>query len=301
MCRSLTFAFWLSFLCAMGARADSTAQSVLSDPIRDVAHPARMEVVHIPTHGVDVNGVFYLASGAGAHPTMIFLHGMPGNEQNLDLAQAVRRLGWNVLTFHPRGSWGSPGLYSHAHVIEDGLAALTFVRDARNAEFYGIDRQRIVVAGHSTGGFAAPNILARAPPVAGMVLVSGADEAAEAIAARKSPATWRAFVAQYAEMETLVGCTPRSITEELLHHDKDWSYAVLAQKIAQVPTLIITANDGYAEVGQALADRMNAMGGLVEVVHFDTDHVYSDHRIALATTVTGWLDHQFPKSPGSKP
>lgn len=301
MSRSPTFALWLFLWSAMVARADSGLQSVLSDPARDVAHPARMQVVHIPTHGVEVNGVFYLASGAGAHPTMIFLHGMPGNEQNLDLAQAVRRLGWNVLTFHPRGSWGSPGLYSHAHVIEDGLAALTFVRDPRNAELYGVDRQRIVVGGHSTGGFAAPNIIARAAPVAGMVLVSGADEAAEAAAARKSPSSWRAFVAEYAEMESLVGCTPRSITEELLHHDKDWSYAVLAQKIAQVPALIVTANDGYAEVGRALADRINAMGGLVEVVHFDTDHAYSDHRIALATTVTGWLERQFPKSSGSKP
>ena len=301
MCRSLTFAFWLLFLCAMGARADSTAQSVLSDPIRDVAHPARIEVVHIPTHGVKVNGVFYLASGAGAHPTMIFLHGMPGNEQNLDLAQAVRRLGWNVLTFHPRGSWGSPGQYSHAHVIEDGLAALAFVRDPKVAERYSVNRQTIVVAGHSTGGFAAPNIVARAAPVAGMVLVSGADEAAEASAARKSPAAWRAFVAEYEEMEGLVGCTPRSVTEELLHHEKDWSYAALAQKIANVPALIVTANDGYAEVGQSLADRMNATGGRVEVVHIDTDHSYSDHRISLETTVTGWLGRQFPESLGSKP
>ena len=249
MCRSLTLALWLLFLSAMGARADPSAQSVLSDPIRDIAHPARIEVVHIPTHGVKVNGVFYLASGAGAHPTMIFLHGMPGNEQNLDLAQAVRRLGWNVLTFHPRGSWGSPGLYSHAHVIEDGLAAVAFVRDPNAAERYGVDRQTIVVAGHSTGGFAAPIIAARSAPVAGMVLVSGADEAAEASVARSDPAAWRAFVAEYAEMESLVGCTPQSVTSELLHHDQDWSYAALAQKIANVPTLIVTANDGYAKEG----------------------------------------------------
>ncbi|MDO8912512.1 MAG: hypothetical protein Q8N10_08825 [Phenylobacterium sp.] len=32
-----------------------------------------------------------------------------GNEKNLDLAQAVRRAGWNAVTFNYRGSWGSPG------------------------------------------------------------------------------------------------------------------------------------------------------------------------------------------------
>ena len=35
---------------------------------------------------------------------MILFHGLPGNEQNLDLAQAIRRANWNVLTLHYRGS-----------------------------------------------------------------------------------------------------------------------------------------------------------------------------------------------------
>jgi hypothetical protein len=36
-------------------------------------------------------------------------HGLPGNEEFLDLAQAVRRAGWNTVTFNYRGPWGSPG------------------------------------------------------------------------------------------------------------------------------------------------------------------------------------------------
>src|SRR5471030_2308140 len=99
-------------LATTPALAQPAPNPLSIDPPRDAAHPARMEVVHIPTHGVRINGVFYLAAGAGAHPTLVFFHGMPGNEQNLDLAQAVRRLGWNVLTLHYRGSWGSPGRYS---------------------------------------------------------------------------------------------------------------------------------------------------------------------------------------------
>jgi pimeloyl-ACP methyl ester carboxylesterase len=56
-----------------------------------------------------LNAVIYVAAGKGPHPTLLLLHGFPGNEQNLDLAQAARRAGWNVLTLHYRGSWGSPG------------------------------------------------------------------------------------------------------------------------------------------------------------------------------------------------
>jgi pimeloyl-ACP methyl ester carboxylesterase len=35
-----------------------------------------------------MNGQFYLAGGEGPHPTLVLLHGFPGNEQIFDLAQA---------------------------------------------------------------------------------------------------------------------------------------------------------------------------------------------------------------------
>ncbi|MEO7274670.1 MAG: hypothetical protein ABIX28_17835, partial [Vicinamibacterales bacterium] len=93
----------------LGGAAQAPAPSpLLVDPPRDAAHPARMEVLHIPSGAVALNGVAYLASGAGTHPTLVICHGWPGNEKNLDLAQAVRRAGWNAVTFNYRGSWGSP-------------------------------------------------------------------------------------------------------------------------------------------------------------------------------------------------
>jgi hypothetical protein len=36
--------------------------------------------------------VIYIASGAGPHPTVLMLHGFPGNEKNLDLAHSVNAL-----------------------------------------------------------------------------------------------------------------------------------------------------------------------------------------------------------------
>ena len=87
-----------------------------------------MAYVRIPSHGAQINGVLYTASGAGPHPALIFLHGFPGNEQNLDLAQAVRRAGFDVLTLHYRGSWGSPGAFSFSHAIEDSDAAVQFLK-----------------------------------------------------------------------------------------------------------------------------------------------------------------------------
>ena len=64
----------------------------------------------------------------------MLLHGFPGNEQNLDLAQVIRRAGWNVLTLHYRGAWGSPGSFSIGNVLQHADAAGAFVRRADIAE-----------------------------------------------------------------------------------------------------------------------------------------------------------------------
>ena len=87
------------------AAAQSVPAAIFTDPTGDAAHPAGMAVLHIPSHGVTINGVLYSPPGGGRHPTVVVCHGLPGNEKNLDLAQAIRRAGWNAVTFNYRGSW----------------------------------------------------------------------------------------------------------------------------------------------------------------------------------------------------
>src|SRR6202789_2904681 len=121
------------------ALAQSVPGAIFTDPLPDKAHPAKMTVVHIPTHGLLINGVVYQASGAGLHPTIVICHGLPGNEKNLDLAQAARRAGWNAVTFNYRGSWGSPGNFRFAQNLEDGAAVLAYLRAPANASRLGVD------------------------------------------------------------------------------------------------------------------------------------------------------------------
>ena len=135
--------------------AQTIPAAVANDPAPDKAHPAAMLAEAIPSHGDNLNAVFYAAAGAGAHPTVLLLHGLPGNEQNLDLAQAIRRDGWNVLTLHYRGSWGSPGAFSFAHCVEDAASALAWLRDPASPVAARVDPKGIVVIGHSLGGFVA--------------------------------------------------------------------------------------------------------------------------------------------------
>ena len=69
----------------------------------------------------------YTAGGEGPHPTILLLHGIPGSEQNLALAQAFRRAGFHVMTFHYSGSWGSSGNYSLQNDLDDAETVLDFI------------------------------------------------------------------------------------------------------------------------------------------------------------------------------
>src|SRR4029079_9340050 len=125
--------------------------------------PASMEEIAIPSGDSRMNGLLYLAAGAGPHPVVIFLHGYPGNERNLDLAQAVRRAGYHALYLDYRGAWGSGGTFSFTHGLEDVAAALAWVKDPANAAKYHFDSRHLALVGHSFGGWLALLSGAREP------------------------------------------------------------------------------------------------------------------------------------------
>jgi hypothetical protein len=52
------------------------------------------------------------------------LHGIPGTEQNFDVAYALRDAGFNCLLWHYRGCWGSEGSYSIDGLPDDIESAL---------------------------------------------------------------------------------------------------------------------------------------------------------------------------------
>jgi pimeloyl-ACP methyl ester carboxylesterase len=290
----MTFAPWkvnsnmvLAVLLVFGqgaALAQSVPAAIFTDPPPDKAHPAKMTVVHIPTHGLLINGVVYQASGAAPHPTIVICHGLPGNEKNLDLAQAARRAGWNAVTFNYRGSWGSPGNFRFAQNPEDAAAVLDYLRAPSNASALGIDTRRIVIAGHSMGGWVTALTAAKDSSLLGAILISAADMG-------RTRGTREQLVAAMADdMESLAGVTAQSMADEVTANAKAFSIGNAAPGLAKLPLLVITSDDGLAPAAAALVKAIEGQGGKnVKTTHFATDHSYSDHRIALESEVLGWL------------
>lgn len=270
---------------AQPAIAKSMPSAIFTDPPVDLAHPAAMTVLHIPSHGVLINGLVYSPPGSGLHPTLVICHGLPGNEKNLDLAQAVRRAGWNAVTFNYRGSWGSPGTFSFAQNLEDADAVLAYLRSPANAAKLGVDPKRIALAGHSMGGWVTAHTAAHDHALMGAILISMGDMGL--IAAMPRP---QAIALMADDMESLSGVTAESMADEVRAHAKDFPVAGTAAGLAQIPLLALTANDQLAAHTDSLVAAIKAGGGSkVTAMHVDTDHGWSDHRIALEGIVITWL------------
>jgi uncharacterized protein len=260
-------------------------RAITTDPAPDRAHPAKMEVIHIPSGGVNINGVAYLASGAGRHPTFVFFHGLPGNEKNLDIAQAVRRAGWNAITVNYRGSWGSPGQFRFAGNLEDGEAVLAFVHDTANARRLGIDPRRIVIAGHSMGGWVTVHTASHHPELLGAILISAADMG---VVGARRPDSLVAFMAD--DMESLSGVTAQSMADEVRENSARFRFDAAAGGLTHTALLVLTANDGLAAHTDPLVKKLRALGNSrITEVHQPTDHAWSDKRIALETAIINWL------------
>jgi pimeloyl-ACP methyl ester carboxylesterase len=291
MIKALAFALALSSFGGLAA-AQPAFDPVTADAPQDAAHPARTDAIQIPSGGVLMNGRAFIASGSGKHPTLLMLHGFPGNEQNFDLAQAVRRAGWNVVTFHYRGAWGSPGQFGFQHAVEDAHAALVWLRTPGVAGRLGVDTGRIVVMGHSMGGFLAATTTDD-PQVKGFVFMSSWDIAAEAPGLSKPDTRAQAATNWAVELPPLAGTSFDALADEILAKAPAWGLQANAARIGARPTLILGSNDGGEPANDLLSAGVTGAGGKPTRVHIDTDHSYNDRRIALARTVVGWLTSAF--------
>jgi dienelactone hydrolase len=259
------------------ALAEPVPAAVYQDPVRGATPAATMTVLHVPTHGVAINGIAYQPAGPGPFPVLVIFHGLPGNEKNLDLAQVVRRAGWIAVTVNYRGSWGSPGTFSFAGNLEDADAVLAYLRDPTVARRLRLDPTRIAIAGHSMGGWVVAETAAHDGHLLGAAMISAWDPGYTGEQPRA-----RVVAHMADDLESLAGVTPEQMADELIAHARAFALVPLAPHLLDVPLLVLTSDDGGAGRTSLLVDAIHAAGGhKVRGHHEATDHGWSDRRIAL--------------------
>jgi len=208
---------------------------------------------------------------------VLLLHGCPGLEKNLDLAVRLREAGWNSLVFHYRGCWGSAGRYDLRSIPRDVTAAVDYLAGCPR-----VDPGRIVVLGHSLGGWAAI-VTAAAEPRLRAVAVYGAPARLGA-ALRLSPDRVEE------EFTRFLATTPEEFAGQAAVVTERTDALTAAGAIGPRPLLVVHGTaDRWVPVTQAreLRERAGSCCRYVEVE--GADHAFSWHRAELADLMLGWL------------
>jgi pimeloyl-ACP methyl ester carboxylesterase len=260
--------------------------------------PPSMVEVSIRSGDARLNGLFYLAAGPQPHPLVVFLHGYPGYDKNLDLAQAVRRAGYHVLYVDYRGAWGSGGVFSFKNSLEDTKAILRFVREPAATTKYGIDTRRMALVGHSLGGWMALMSAGDEPPTVCVAALAAWNVGGAALRFPDHADEMAAELTEFQESTDPAGGPVRAHAEdllaEMLANASRWDYLQRAPALGNRALLLVAASrDSVVEdiaMHKELANVARSAGNHhVSLVTYNDDHQFSAHRLALARLLTVWL------------
>ena len=236
--------------------------------------------IYFDSSGHRLLGTLFLAADDTPKPTAIILHGIPGIEKNYDLALALRGHGWNAVIFHYRGCWGSGGDYNIPTIPDDVQAALDYLGSGAHPQ---VDPSRIVLIGHSLGGWAAVITAARDPRVQAVVNIAGVnnlsafDFSLEMAASDFAP--W------------LPNSTPEGLVTQWQSLTAEYDPLIMVSDLLSRPLLVVAGADdtilppgSHAEPLYQLAEEPKKYH-----LHPEANHGFTLHRPWLINHILEWL------------
>jgi uncharacterized protein len=265
------------------AQSDSI---VLKDLALDKTSPAGTIELFIPSANSLLNGFMFKANGAEKHPTLLLLHGYPGNEKNLDLAQVVRAHGWNVIYFDYRGSWGSQGKFSFRNCVEDIIHAVSFCNKYQDS--LQIDTSKIVLFGHSMAGWASLKAIQQLPEIKKAFILSAWDvynqygrqlKGTELNAYNANPDSVGKFFVLNASLKDRF--------QPVLDRDEYFNLEKNIDGLKDKQIIMLDEHDRNKKIAEAI---QNLHPVYFKYYVWQTDHVFTNKRASMMNMVLTFLD-----------
>jgi hypothetical protein len=273
-------------LCFLIITKIASAQSdsiVLRDVTWDKNAPAGMNELFIPSGDATVAGLIYRANGAQKHPTLIMLHGYPGNERNLDIAQVVRAHGWNVIYFDYRGSWGSGGQFSFANCVQDVASVVAFCK--KYSDSLRIDASNIVLFGHSMGGWVCLKALAQSPGIKKGFALSTWDIYGDFKDVKNEQQMMER--ARQGGNYFVLNTPLKELFEPVISHPASYKIQIDTTALAGKQIIMLDEHKGNNELAATISASNH---NYFDYEVWQTDHPFTNKRISLINKVLAFLD-----------
>ncbi|MGI5839403.1 MAG: alpha/beta hydrolase family protein [bacterium] len=237
-----------------------------------------MEGFYIKDSGIYAR--LFRPHGVGECPLVVLFHGIPGNETNLDIAYALRDEGCAVLTPSYNGCWGSKGDYRIETIPQNIKTVLDYVFEDEFVRKWGIDTDRIGVAGHSLGGWAtliSPKISDR---VRGFVALDPAVE----MGRLRSEETMQEFVIP------LRGVTAQQLMDGFGWAAKEWAPLETIEHLGNRYFMLVAATEGIPLEGALqVYNKAKGINPESELWILHSDHSFVSQRPLLRDLVVNFI------------
>ncbi|MEL6923610.1 MAG: alpha/beta fold hydrolase [Bacteroidota bacterium] len=241
--------------------------------------PAFNRELIINIAGDSIAAYALIAKNKTPKATVILIPGYPGNDNNFDLAQALRKNAYNVILFNHRGAWGSQGQYSYSNCLEDVEALVDYFGQTKVAADLRIAPDRFSLIGRSYGG--------------GIALLKGHELAAVKNIIAITSVNYGSLMQQYNSLEELSGYRRYMRKQIMMQHDIDAFLQELLDKknsfnIANYKTAIAQKRVLLIDDSDKNKDWIDALEGVQSVV-LPSDHNFIETREQLIQLVLDWM------------
>ena len=163
-----------------------------------------------------------------------------------------------------------------------------FLREPANVAKYRADPRRMILIGHSFGGFIAGYEASHDPDIKAVAMIAAVNLGKINADPKEREARLKRWETQ---LHPVRGATAVELFAEAERHAKDWDYVQWAEALRTRPVLLLEADDQNHADMEALASALRQKNaGALEQVAVATDHSFSDRRIELQSIVIKWLE-----------
>jgi pimeloyl-ACP methyl ester carboxylesterase len=236
----------------------------------------------------------------------VLLHGFPGGRigegfspRTQSLATSLAKAGYTVMRFNYIGSWANGGQFSWFGGVLDTETVLRFLR-SDEARTLGIDGSRLVLVGHSYGGWVALETAARDPTVRCVATMASHNLGRGGQLLRNDQNFYRRRVALIEEV--LRGPEPpiraesaKALYDDMIGHAEAWDLTNNIEQLRSKQLLFIIAEQDEVVPQQLYLQPLfdgllRASASTVRTATIEgADHNFSQHGPKVNSMIESWI------------
>ncbi len=258
--------------------------------------------IDLRNNGVKLDAKIYAADKVFLAPTVILLHGFPGNANSpYGLAERLNKNGINILVFNYEGSFKSEGIFSWENCMSDIGVALSFLNQKNTIEQFSLDTSKIFVCGCSMGAAFALSAAVHNSEIRKLIAVAGGNDLSIYLQKMKRDPVFRTALEKRITASGFPNGPIRGDSAYIHNYFSqkmsDYEYFDLiknAEKLKDREILFIT---GWLDITVPMEEFIiptyrhlkNMNPEFVSIRAFETDHFFTNKRDELANSISEWV------------